>query len=140
VVAYSSYLVPPPANSLFGRSRTAGEQVLCTNPAALGGGTASLHPQFPTREAGGVFSLVTPAKGFTVSTPCVTYPDLYKATCMNTGGASWLQITPTPAPGDPRPIVTQQIGPTWGLHLVDVNLAFEDLVDLVRQQAAAYAG
>ncbi len=51
-----------------------------------------------------------------------------------------LHVTPTPAPGDPRPVVTQQIGATWGLHLVDVNIAYEDLVDLVRQQVAAYAG
>ena len=140
VVAYSSFLDPPPTNSLFGRSRTPGEQVLCTNPAALGGGTAVLHPEFPTQKAGGVFSLVTPAKGVTVSTPWVNYPDLYKASCVSSGGASVLHVTPTPAPGDPRPVVSQQIGPTWGLHLVDVNIAYEDLVDLVRQQVAAYTG
>ena len=28
-----------------------------------------------------------------------------------------------PPPGDTRPVVTQQLGPTWGLHLVDVNIA-----------------
>ena len=140
VVAYSSFLDPPPANSLFGRSSVPGDQVLCTNPAALGGGTAVLHPEFPTREAGGVFSLVTPAKGVTVSTPWVNYPDLYKATCVASDGSSVLHVTPTPAPGDPRPVVTQQIGATWGLHLVDVNIAYEDLVDLVRHQVAAYGG
>jgi hypothetical protein len=50
VVAYSSFLDPPPANSLFGRvgqgvSLLSGQgpntklRVLCTNPAALGGGS-----------------------------------------------------------------------------------------------------
>jgi hypothetical protein len=140
VVAYSSFLDPPPANSLFGRSSVPGDQVLCTNPAALGGGTAVLHPEFPTKHAGGVFSLVTPAKGVTVTTPWVNYPDLYKAACVSSGGATVLHVTPTPASGDPRPVVTQQIGANWGLHLVDVNIAYEDLVDLVRQQVAAYTG
>jgi hypothetical protein len=45
----------------------------------------------------------------------------------------------TPEPGDPRPIVTERIGPDWGLHLYDVNLALGNLVDVVRRQAKAYA-
>jgi len=138
VVAYSSFLKTPPADTLFGRSRVPGDQVLCTNPAALAGGSAVLHPEFPTKQAGGVFSLVTPTGHIT--TPWVTYPDLYKGECRDEGGASWLQVTPTPASGDTRPVVTEQIGPTWGLHLVDVNIAFDDLVDVVRQQAASYTG
>jgi len=136
VVAYSSFLNPPPANTLFGRSRTAGQQVLCTNPAALGGGSAVLHPEFPTKAGGAVGSLIKSLPS--APTPWVTYTDLYKGQCMDQGGASWLQVTPTPAPGDKRPIVTEQIGPTWGLHLVDVNITFEDLVDLVRQQVSAF--
>jgi hypothetical protein len=137
VVAYSTFLDPPPANSLFGRSRLPGQQVLCTNPAALGGdSSAVLHPLFPTKAGGAVGSLIRSLPN--EATPWVTYPDLYKGQCMDTGGASWLQITPTPAPGDTRPIVTQQLGPTWGLHLVDVNIAFADLVDLVAHEAKAY--
>jgi len=137
VIAYSSFLKTPPTDSLFGRSHTAGQQVLCTNPAALGGGSAVLHPEFPTKAGGAVGSLISSLPN--EATPWVTYPDLYEGQCMDQGGASWLQITPTPGPGDERPVVTEQIGPTWGLHLVDVNITFEDLVDLVRQQAAAYS-
>ncbi len=44
VVAYSSFLATPPTNSLFGRSIVPGDQVLCTNPAALGGGRPSCIP------------------------------------------------------------------------------------------------
>jgi hypothetical protein len=138
VIAYSSFLKTPPADTFFGRARTAGQQVLCTNPAALGGGSAELHAQFPTKAGGAVGSLITSLPNET--TPWVNYPGLYKGACMNQGGASWLQVTPTPGSGDKRPIVTEQLGPTWGLHLVDVNITFEDLVDLVRQQAAAYSG
>ena len=35
--------------------------------------------------------------------------------------------------------MTQTIGPTWGLHLYDVGLALGNLVDLVRQQSAAFS-
>jgi hypothetical protein len=35
--------------------------------------------------------------------------------------------------------VTQSLGPTWGLHLDDVNLALGNLVSLVKSQAKAYA-
>ena len=37
VIAFSTYDQPPPANSIFGRTTTPGDQVLCVNPAALVG-------------------------------------------------------------------------------------------------------
>jgi hypothetical protein len=135
VVAYSSFLDPPPNPSLFGRvgegvsfmslqRRNGRFQVLCTNPAALGGGSGTLQPYF----RGGS------------STPWVTYPDLYSARCMSAGGATWLQVTPTAIPGDTRPLVTQSLGPTWGLHVVDVNIGLGNLVSLVASQSKAYLG
>jgi hypothetical protein len=36
--------------------------------------------------------------------------------------------------------VTQQLGPVWGLHLVDVNLSLGNFVSLVATQAKAYLG
>jgi len=35
-------------------------------------------------------------------------------------------------------VVSQVLGPTWGLHLVEMNIAMGNLVDLVREQASAY--
>ncbi len=149
VIAYSSFLEPPPANSLFGRvgrgvSALSGQgqnakfQVLCTNPAALGGGSATLEPYFPN--ASTTAALGAEASGAPTSvTPWVTYPDLYSAQCMSSGGATWLQVTPITTPGDTRPVVTEQLGPAWGLHLVDVNLSLGDFVSLVGSQAKAYA-
>jgi hypothetical protein len=32
-------------------------------------------------------------------------------------------------------VVRQTLGPTWDLHLVDVNIALGDLVDLVGSEA-----
>lgn len=136
VVAYSSFLQPPPADSLFGRvgqgvsdlaphrTPTAGQSVLCVDPAAISGGTGALQPYFPTRP--------------NAATPWVSYPGLYTASCQQSGGATWLQVNDVGGTADHRPRVTQSLGPTWGLHLVDVNLALGNLVNLVRHQTAAY--
>jgi hypothetical protein len=51
-----------------------------------------------------------------------------------------LQIARTDLPGDTRPSVSQTLGPSWGLHIDDINLAVGNLVTLVRSQAAAYTG
>ena len=68
----------------------------------------------------------------------MTYPGLYTAHCESSGGANWLQVDTTSIPGDQRPVVSDTLGPTWGLHLYDVSLALGNLVDLVRQQSAAF--
>jgi Protein of unknown function (DUF3089) len=144
VVAYSSFLQPPPANSLFARPGTgprAGQaqgadlQVLCVNPAAPAGGTAAITSYFPTAKFPGLIGTLdgTPPKA---PTPWVSYPGRYTAQCTSSGGATWLQIRPVA--GDARPTVAQTIGPTWGLHLYDFNLPLGNLVSLVSKEAAAY--
>jgi hypothetical protein len=144
VVAYSSFLQPPPASSLFGRPGTgprAGQpagsdlQVLCVNPASPAGGSASVDSYFPTTKFPGLIGTVdgAPPKA---PTPWVSYPGRYTAQCTSAGGATWLQITPKP--GDARPAVAQTLGPTWGLHLYDFNLTLGNLVTLVGKEAAAY--
>ena len=42
------------------------------------------------------------------------------------------------APGDTRPVVTEALGPTWGYHLDDINLASGNLVRDVQLQEKAY--
>lgn len=147
VVAYSSFSQPPPPDSLFGRvgvgpsaaQAAAGDiEVLCVNPASPAGGSGELRPYFPTSAfPGGLGRLLGPTPA--VPTPWVAYPGLYTARCERAGGANWLQVDTTNVAGDRRPVVSQTIGPTWGLHLYDVNIALGNLVDLVRQQAAAFS-
>jgi hypothetical protein len=136
VIAYSSFSTTPPTDSLFGRPGQGvslqsgqrakrGQQVLCTNPAALGGkASASLTPYFVSLGKAG-------------AEPWVTYPGLYTATCENKGGASWLQIKARS--GDTRPVVKPALGPTWGLHADDVNLALGNLVNIVKSEETAYS-
>jgi len=134
VIAYSSFDHTPPANSLFGRA-PAGDQVLCTNPASLEGGSAALDPYFPTHRLNSVISFTTQTG---VTTAWVNYPDLFTAKCENLGGASFLQITDVRKPGDLRPQVMDSLGPTWGLHVYDGNIALGNLVDIVQSEAAAW--
>ncbi len=134
VIAYSSFGSEPPSDALFGRpgtgvslqsgqTRSSGQQVLCTDPADLGKkGPAALVPYFPAAHGAILW---------------VTYPGLYTGTCESNGGASWLQVTA--APGDPRPVVSASLGPTWGLHADDVNLALGNLVNDVRAEEASYS-
>ena len=69
------------------------------------------------------WSATSKPNGVRIRTPWVTYPGLYTGQCRQSGGASWLQVTATPSAGDPRPTVTPVLGPNWGYHTQDVNLA-----------------
>lgn len=147
VVAYSTFDNPPPDNTLFGKPRRSGtpsgadSEVLCTNPAALKGGSAALHPYFPTHENLDLAKGALSDTGVTnIATPWVTFPGLWTAQCQSQNGANWLQVTDTRQPGDTRPKLVNNLGASWGLHLLDINLPYGDLVDLVRAQAKAYAG
>jgi hypothetical protein len=141
VIAYSSFPGPPPAVTFFGRpgtgvsvlsgqTATRGQQVLCVNPAALAGGTGALEPSFTAS--------VLPPPGKRVSTPWVTYPGLYTATCKSADGDTWLQVSDVGSATDKRPRLTEQDGAAWGFHVADVNLALGNLVEDVRQQESSF--
>ncbi len=141
VIAYSSFGSPPPSNSFFGRpgqgvglqsgqTATGDQQVVCVNPVTFSGAPGGLQPEF--------FSATSKVHHVSVTTPWVSYPGLYTAQCEHAGGASWLQVTATPAPGDPRPEVSASLGPLWGYHLDDVNLALGNLVADVGSEEGAY--
>jgi hypothetical protein len=136
VIAFSTYNETPPANALFGRPSN-GLDVLCTNPAALGGGTAKIDTVLPSVPFAPSSSLgkITPGVGypvFHVSTPWVESDGTYTAHCSSEGGANVLQIS-----GEP------QLHPlpdaSWGLHLADANIALGTLVKVVTRQARRYA-
>jgi hypothetical protein len=114
VIACSSFAATAPANSLFGRA-SGGREVLCTNPAALAGGSGKLSSYFPR------------GNGW------LGYRDAYRASCSTAGGASVLLVTPL----DGAPPLVASPGPVWGLHRIDINLALGNLVALVRSEAAA---
>jgi hypothetical protein len=138
VIAFSTFDQVPPADSKFGRTTAPGQQVLCTNPAALGGGSGLVDPLVPTTPfAPGSISLGIGLLGVTwpaAPTPWVGIPSAYKAECSDAGGASVLMITPQGGAPTPKPSPDA----TWGLHLMDGQIALGNLVSLVRGQEQAF--
>jgi hypothetical protein len=151
VITFASFrsTVPPPANTLFGRVPDGNMVAACTNPAALGGGSGALHA-YLSREGttivgrSAVKPWATPEK--TIDTPWVSVPGMLTAECSaNDNASGYLQVQVHGDPSDPRvDDITGDIGvgnavaANWGLHLIDVNLAFGNLLDIVRQESKAY--
>jgi hypothetical protein len=139
VVAFSTYDQAPPANSLFGRSTVAGDQVLCVNPASLVG-AKTVDPIFPSQPfaPGTLIAVGIRLLNLTQPTPPTVWsslPGAYRAHCSAAGGANVLQIAPLGG----AQVATPSPDPTWGLHLVDANIELGNLVTLVSRQAAAFA-
>jgi len=150
-IAYASFrsTIPPPANSRFGRAQGENMQAACVNPAALGGGSGELHAYLSAAGRSIVGSAaeprpwVTPAKP--IETPFVSVPGLLTAQCVANDKGSYLEVTVHGNPADPRVddiagdvMANGEPNASWGLHLIDVNLAMGNLVDIVREQGKAF--
>ena len=136
VVAYSMYDGPVPADAAFGRTAVPGQEVLCTNPASLRGGSGALTAAEPTTPFGGAIGAAIDQLGLplpAVSTPWIIARGAYTARCSRADGANVLQVTPQH--GAPR---LNPVPPSWGLHLADMNLAMMNLVGIVRAQSRAW--
>ena len=151
VITFASFRdnVPPSPGAFFGSVPGAGMESGCTNPAALQGGSASLHAYL----TGAGYLIVGAAiqrhrwvePGTPIETPFVSVPGLLWAQCVSDERGSRLDVSVHADPADPRtddipgdiaagtPMQAQ-----WGLHLIDVNLVMGNLLDVVRQQTAAF--
>jgi hypothetical protein len=152
VVAYSSFLEEPPPGAFFARPDSAvtalsgvnpaeisNPEVLCVNPTQLVQDDNAAGPLLP-------YYSTTPFPGFlhgftqvpAAPTPWVSTPGQYSAQCRRGGGANWLQVNDVGPPEDPREMVQETLGPLWGTHLADINLALGNLVAMVGLQSLAY--
>jgi len=141
--------IPPPANSRFGKAANPAMEAACTNPAALGGGAAPLKAYLST--TANIASSAAPPPTWVKDkpqpkTPFVTLPGLISGQCVSKDGFTYLEAHINADPADPRTDVINgdvvtggQIAKDWGFHLIDANIAMGDLVDVVGQQAKAYA-
>ncbi|MCW3020060.1 MAG: hypothetical protein JWN10_2368 [Solirubrobacterales bacterium] len=148
VIAYSSFLKEPPQGAFFGREnspllqpgvKNVGKEVVCVNPAlpAQNGATGALLPYVASTPASDTQSPFRQPP--TASTPWVASVGEYTGRCRKDNGASWLQIDPVGPPVDPPEYVKEELGPDWGLHVDDVNIALGNLVRTTAIQSAAYA-
>ena len=149
VIGFSTFNEPPPPDARFGRaanerSGTFGlpygdrYEVLCNNPAALRGGVAPLQTYARTEPFPGLIGagLLLTYGGAPPSapTPWVQPQDHYVGECVSADGANVLMISEL---GSARRL-NPSPDASWGLHLVDVNIALGDLVEVVQSQAQVF--
>ncbi len=150
-VAFSTFNAAVPPDARFGRVKSdefeidpgrdpATRDILCTNPAALGGGVGVLDPVLPSEPfaPGTTIGAGTEATGLPdpeVSTPWIEFRGAYSAQCSATDDADVLQLTSL----NGAPTLNALPDATWGLHLADANIALGNLARLVRRQIKAYA-
>jgi hypothetical protein len=146
VIAFSTFDQPVPSNSLFGRPAAIGgvkppkgAEVLCTNPASLGGGSGLLDWISPSAPFDPTSILATAIKllGVKTPTPSTVYWAVrgpYSARCVDSNGAHVLMITARNGAPTPKPSPT----PQWGLHLLDANIALGNLVHIVQAESKAF--
>ena len=116
------------------------------NPSVLvqNGGVGNLLPYAPTTPFPGEIGAGSPTPN--AETPWVETKGVYQAQCKHENGATWLQpsfngsVTPEAQTSLAEHFETAEelIGPEWGLHLYDVNIALGNLVNTVAIQSAAY--
>jgi Protein of unknown function (DUF3089) len=138
VVAFSTFNEPVPPGAAFGRTSVPGREVMCTNPASLDGGSAPLKSIVPSEPfaPGTTIGVATTVVGIpqpAVSTPWLEADGAYSGECSSADGANVLQITDAPGATHLTPIPQ-----SFGLHLVDANIALGNLSDLVRKQAKRF--
>ncbi|NJS15754.1 MAG: DUF1929 domain-containing protein [Sphingopyxis sp.] len=79
------------------------------------------------------------------SNPGIALPGLYSGQCATVNGANVLTVRLNSDPNDARiddvggdvrfgPVIAKN----WGLHMIDVNLVMQDMVDLVPVQLTAW--
>lgn len=149
VITYASFRsnVPPPANTRFGKVTGDNLVSACTNPAALSGGRADLHAYLGATR--GNNSALEPAPWVSpaqkIETPFVSVPGLLQAECVSNEHGSYLEVTVNGDTKDARVddivgdvVVAGKVQADWGLHLIDVNLAMGDLLEVLAEQSKSY--
>jgi len=137
VVTWSSYpaAVPPDGGGIFGRA-DGEDRSLCTDPTELLG-VESARPIAPVEAP----SLIGAIEGTAdLATPFFAVPDALVVSCEATADHDYLAVGALDAE-DVRPVqgfLTETLGHSWGLHLVDMTVALDDLVALAERQGQAY--
>jgi hypothetical protein len=133
-VSFRESVPPEESNAVFGFTDSPDTRAVCTNPNRLGGGRLLLDSYFSPSDT---FPYVDQASNRAITTPLVKTPGLVLGECIEQAqdGAGYLAISVDADPSDPR---ADNIGgdflPGWGLHLVDINLAQGDLLNLADVQ------
>lgn len=128
VIAYSSYLdnPPPPPGARYGRSTQPDWEDACVHPGANDDGAGALAAALASTQGAQSADLMVVADG------------IVRGHCTRQNGLFYLAVS-TSADGpaaavDNVLLNTQQRLPGWGLHVLDLNLALDTLVERVGRQ------
>lgn len=150
VIGFNTYRVDHPIPEREVIKPAEGEDAVCVNPAALGGGRGDLHPILSAKGETIIPDFTRPQGPWTqppraIDSPFVALPGLFHAECRHDSHGTYLAITTDPKPGDRRTLDytgdwTAGYGSdaSMGLHLIDLNLTMGDLLDVVGEQIVAY--
>jgi Protein of unknown function (DUF3089) len=136
VVACSTFNEPPPPTRSLAARPSPGDEVLCTDPAALAGGSAPVTPIYPSAPfaPGSTLGAASQLVGIPrpdVPTTWIAAPNSYDSTCQDADGADVMQISPL----NGAPVLTPIPDANWGLHLTD---ALGNNIALLQRQFRAY--
>lgn len=143
VIAYRTFAADFPPEPGTQAPDIPGNTVACTNPAALGGpathARGAVFPTFTHQE------FVFPAFDFgpDITTQFVVMRDFFELECQtDSDGLGFLAASVAPAPNDvrtnPVDFTAPLFGPAFlGLHVLDYNLAMDDLLAIVAAKAEA---
>jgi hypothetical protein len=149
IITYASFrdTAPPPANAYFGKPggmgqpSPEGEMAGCTNPAALGGGSASIESAFLTADWGysGTITATDPTTADSITTPFMSFPGLLEAQCVYENGFSYLEVHTNADSTDARADSFKgDLSPEWGTHAVDWEIASLSILDVVKEEIVAW--
>jgi hypothetical protein len=147
VVTYMSFRAtnPPARDAFLGRATHAGMTAGCTNPAALGGGSAPLDSIWFARSSQFGGPVISWSSAGEPPAPFLESHGLVSGECRHDGQAGYLAITVNADPNDARTDVIPgdiyfgpQLIPGWGLHLGDTAYTMGDLLHVVAAQRDAW--
>ena len=152
VIGFSSFRAetPPAPGTLFEKAPE-GTHPVCANPAALDGGSGTLGAYLST--SGALISSPEPKTPFVwtdpphpIETPFVKVPGLLSGSCVENGQVVYLAVSRNAAQdgrraSDIKGDLINSSGallPSWGLHLIDVNLTMGNLLNIVGDETRTY--
>jgi hypothetical protein len=139
--------MPPPDSAFFGRAGggrgpapegvdAADLRALCVDPVELTGGDGVADAIVPAQSA----LSARPELTEDIDTAFIVLPHLLAATCERTENFDYFSVARA-SDDDQRAaesLTTETLGPDWGLHLYDANVAMGNLLQIVAAEAEAF--
>jgi hypothetical protein len=149
IISFSTYPLdmPPGETAFFGRTGggrgpgteaedAANLRALCVDPVELSGGDGISDAVIPTSRA----MSSNPELSADIETAFVVLPQALEARCERTENFDYFAVGRA-SDDDVRAVeglTTETLGPDWGLHLYDANVAMGNLLRIVAAEAEAF--